>query len=94
MAAFLVGTIRVTDTARWAEYVECVGATFAPFGGRALFRGAPAIALNGRAHGERIVVVEFPDVASARRWHDSPEYQSLIPLRDAGADVVLTVYEA
>jgi uncharacterized protein (DUF1330 family) len=94
MPAYLVGTIRVTDAAHWDRYVERVGDTFAPFGGRVLFRGAPVAALNGRAHGERIVVAEFPDVAMARRWHESPEYQSLIALRDAGAEVVLTLYEA
>jgi uncharacterized protein (DUF1330 family) len=94
MAAYLVGTIRVTDPALWGQYVARVGATFVPFGGRLLFRGTPAAALSGQAHGDRIVVVEFADVASARRWHESPEYQSLIGLRDAGAEVVLTVYEA
>jgi uncharacterized protein (DUF1330 family) len=94
MAAYLVGTIRVSDPVQWERYVERVGATFSPFGGRVLFRGTPANALSGDAHGDRIVVVEFADVASARRWHDSPEYQSLIALRDAAADVVLTIYEA
>lgn len=93
MAAYLVGTIRVTDPLRWAQYVDRVGATFAPFGGRVLFRGTPAAALSGDAHGDRIVVIEFPDVASATRWHDSPEYQQLIGVRDAGAEVVLTVYQ-
>ena len=94
MAAYLVGTITVTDPARWAQYVERVGSTFGPFGGRLLFRGTPAAVLSGHAHGDRIVVVEFADVASARRWHESAEYQSLIAVRDAGADVVLTIYEA
>jgi uncharacterized protein (DUF1330 family) len=94
VAAYLVGTIRVSDPARWEQYVGRVGATFAPFGGRVLFRGTPAAALTGRAHGDRIVVVEFADVAAARRWHESAEYQTLVALREAAADVVLTIYEA
>jgi uncharacterized protein (DUF1330 family) len=49
-------------------------------------------ALSGVAHGERVVIVEFPDLDSLRRWHDSSEYQALIPLRNQGADVVLTSY--
>lgn len=27
-----------------------------------------------------------------RAWHDSPAYQALVPLREAGADVVLVGY--
>lgn len=92
MPAYLIGQITVRDPAPWQRYVEQVGATFAPFGGRVLFRATAALALNGALPGERIVVAEFPDLESLRRWHDSPAYQALIPLRDAGADVVLTAY--
>lgn len=93
MAAFLVGTIRVTDTALWRDYVARVGATFTQCGGEVLARGARAIELGGHAHGERMVVARFTDLAALRTWHDSPEYQALVPLRMAAADVVLTAYE-
>ena len=94
MPAFVVGSIRVTDPAQWQGYVERVGATFGSHGGKVVFRGRKSAALNGEAHGESLVVIEFPDAEAARRWHDSPEYQSLVARRDAGADVVLTIYEA
>jgi uncharacterized protein (DUF1330 family) len=94
MPAYLVGTIRVTDTQRWQQYVDRVGATFVPHGGRLVFRGVRGDALSQQAHGERIVVVEFPDLDALRRWHASDEYQALITLRDSAADVVLTGYEA
>lgn len=93
MPAYLIGTIRVTDPATWQRYVERVGATFAPHGGRVVFRGAKAAALSREAHGERVVIAEFVDMAALRAWHDSAEYQSLITLREAGAEVVLTAYE-
>lgn len=93
MPAYLVGTIRVTDPAQWQAYVQRVNATFAAFGGRLLFRAERAAGLNGDAHGERIVVAEFGDLAALQRWHDSPDYQALIALRDAGAEVVLTAYQ-
>lgn len=94
MAAYLVGTIHVRDLGAWRRYVEEVGTTFAPFGARVLFRGTDPVALARAAHGERIVVVEFPDLAALRRWHDSPQYQALVPLRESAADVVLTGYAA
>ena len=93
MPAFIVGTIRVTDRAAWQRYVDRVGATFAPHGGRVLLRAAKAHDLAGNAHGERVVVAEFADLAALQRWHASPEYQALIALRDAGAEVVLTAYQ-
>jgi uncharacterized protein (DUF1330 family) len=93
MRAFIVGTIRVTEPGAWQCYVERVGATFGPHGGRVLMRGAKAAELAGQGHGERIVIAEFPDLKSLQRWHSSPEYQALIALREAGADVVLTAYE-
>jgi uncharacterized protein (DUF1330 family) len=48
--------------------------------------------LSGGGHGERVVVAAFPDLNSLERWHESPEYQALVPLQDQGADVVLTAY--
>lgn len=93
MPAHLVGIIRAANPDAWQRYVKQVGATFAPHEGKVLFRGAKPIELNGRAHGERIVVAEFPDLEALRRWHDSAEYRALIALRDRGADVVLTAYQ-
>ena len=94
MPAYLVGTIRVTDPARWQQYVARVGATFGPYGGQLVFRGAKCDEFNLHAHGDRIVVVEFQHLDALRRWHESADYQALTKLRDAGADVVLTAYQA
>jgi uncharacterized protein (DUF1330 family) len=93
MPAFIVGTIRVTDAGAWQAYVERVGATFAGYGGRVLLRGEVARTLAGEPHGDRVVVAEFADLEALMRWHNSPDYQSLLPLRDAGAEVVLTAYQ-
>jgi uncharacterized protein (DUF1330 family) len=94
MPAYLIGTIRVTDPATWQRYVERVGATFPPHGGTVLFRGSKALELSRSAHGERVVVAQFDSLAALRAWHDSPDYQALIALRDNGAEVTLTAYEA
>ncbi len=98
MTALVTGRVRVRDAAKWREYVAQVGATIAQYGGEVLFRGAqvrafaPAAGRNGDG-GELLVVLRFADAAAAARWHDSPEYQRLIAVRDAGAEVVLTGYD-
>lgn len=93
MPAYLIGQIRVRDEAAWQRYVERVGATFPPHGGSVLLRGVKAAQLNLAAHGERVVVAQFPTLAALHAWHESPEYQALVALREAGADVVLTAYD-
>lgn len=75
-------------------YIDAVGETFEPHGGRVLFRGAKEALLNGDAPGESVEVAEFADRTALMNWHDSPAYQALIALRGAGAEVVLTAYRA
>lgn len=93
MPAYLIGTIHVTDPQQWQDYVDRVGATFQLYGGRVLFRGVKTVQLNRAAHGERVVVAQFDQMADLQRWHDSEHYRQLIALRDGGAEVVLTAYE-
>lgn len=93
MSAYIVGTITVRDGQLWARYVAGVAETFRQYGGELIFRAATPVPLAGRAHGERVVVARFADMPALRRWFDSPEYQALVPLRDAAADVVLTAYQ-
>lgn len=92
MPAYLIGQIRVTDPAQWQRYVDRVGATFAPHGGRVMFRGMKAAELARNAHGDRVVVAQFESLEALHAWHDSPEYQALVALREAGAEVVLSAY--
>jgi len=93
MAAYLIGTIAVRDEALWARYLAGVAETFRRHDGEVMLRAAGPVPLAGRAHGERVVVARFESMAALRRWFDSTEYQALIALRDAAADVVLTAYD-
>jgi uncharacterized protein (DUF1330 family) len=93
MAAYLVGHMTVRDAARWQEYLGRVGATIAAGGGELVFRGQQRDEICGAAPGQLIVVARFADLAALRRWHDGPDYQALIPIRKAAADVILTAYE-
>jgi uncharacterized protein (DUF1330 family) len=42
---------------------------------------------------ERVVIIEFPDMAALNAWYTSPEYQPLIPLRHASAKDMLIKVE-
>jgi uncharacterized protein (DUF1330 family) len=94
MPAYYVGTIRVTNVEIWQQYVSRVGATIEAYGGEIMFRGSrdggpiPAVSSGSQL----IVVLRFVDEAAASRWHQSADYQRLVPVRDAGAEVHLVLY--
>ena len=94
MPAFCIGQIRVRDTEAWDQYRQRVGATIMQYGGEVLFRGEQARAFSGELAHENVVVLQFDNLDAANRWHESPEYQALIPIREQGADVTLVLYKS
>jgi uncharacterized protein (DUF1330 family) len=81
MPAYLIAEIEVTDREAYELYRARTPAVIAAHGGRFLVRGGEAEAREGAAAAGRLVVVEFPDLAAARRFYDSPDYQAILPLR-------------
>jgi uncharacterized protein (DUF1330 family) len=93
MAAYCVGRIRVKDAQAWEQYRGKVGATIGQYGGEVIFRGSLQQAFSGTADHDTVVALRFESLQAASRWHDSPEYQALVPLRERGAEVTLTLYQ-
>ncbi|WP_414642352.1 DUF1330 domain-containing protein [Bradyrhizobium sp.] len=61
-----------------------IGPMVAKFGGRHLTRGDNLkMPEGGYWTPERVVVIEFPNMAAINSWYGSPEYQPLIELRKA-----------
>jgi uncharacterized protein (DUF1330 family) len=91
MAAYALVNVQVTDSAGFLDYRELVPATIAAFGGRYLTRGGATEVLEGGWKPNRLVILEFPDVAALKAWYHSPEYQRLLELRKrtATADFVI-----
>lgn len=94
MTAYVIGQITVKDPDKWADYRSRVPATLAPWGAELVLRGTSARVLDGQHRHTDTVVIRFPDSASALGWHNSPEYQALVPLRREAADVDLVRYES
>ncbi|MDB5881295.1 MAG: hypothetical protein JWP43_1173 [Ramlibacter sp.] len=92
--AYVVGQVTVKNPAKWDEYRGRVPQTLAPWGAELVFRGKQVAALAGENPHPDIVVIRFPDATAADNWFKSPAYQSLIPLREQAADVLLTAYQA
>ncbi|MGC4982672.1 DUF1330 domain-containing protein [Streptomyces sp. DT193] len=63
-----------------AEYIERIGATFEPYGGRFLVHATRHEVVEGGWPGH-VVVIGFPNMTEARAWWDSPAYRDIAPLR-------------
>lgn len=85
MPAYVIVETDVTDTERYAQYKAAAPATIAASGGRYLARGGELSVLEGDWQPSRLVVLEFSDLAAAKRWYDSQAYQSVRKLREGAA---------
>lgn len=92
--AYVVGHITVKNPEMWEEYRSKVPGTLTLWGGELVFRGKQLAALAGENPHPDIVVIRFPTVTALNSWFSSVEYQSLIPLRQQAAEMVLLSYEA
>lgn len=94
MASYLVGHITVKDEKLWWQYVSGVKDSLSTFDSKIVFRGKLVSVLAGSHEHNLVVVIEFSDHSILDNWFNSDKYQSLIPLRDEAADVVITTYES
>ncbi|MBB4568039.1 DUF1330 domain-containing protein [Rhizobium leucaenae] len=77
MAAYLVSEVTPRDADAFQTYRTKAAASIAQYGGRYLARGGDVDTLEGSWKPRTIIIVEFPDVETARRWYSSSEYAAL-----------------
>ena len=93
MPAFVVVNVEVLYPARYERYKQMAPPSIAAYGGRYLARGGAVEAREGDWQPKRLVILEFPDVARARAWWQSPEYAEAKALRNACAKSDLIILE-
>jgi uncharacterized protein (DUF1330 family) len=90
---YVIVDVEVTDQKAYADYRAKAPATIAKHGGRYLVRGGPLTHMEPGWDLHRFVLLEFPTVAAAKTWYNSPEYQAILPLRGKSARSRLTIVE-
>lgn len=83
MPAYVINDMEITDPVVFDEYRKLTPPTVAQYGGRFLARGGATESLEGDWSPKRLVILEFPSVAQARAWINSPEYAPARALRQA-----------
>jgi uncharacterized protein (DUF1330 family) len=93
MPAYILVDCEVTDAVRYENYKKLAPPAIAKYGGRYLARGGAATPIEGDWRPGRIVVLEFPDVATAKRFYDSPEYRAARAERAGAATMNMVLVE-
>ena len=82
MPAYVIADVRdAWDTEALQEYRRRNTDAVAAHGGRFVVRGGEHELLEGDWDTRRLVVMEFPDMAAARAWWTSEQYEAIKPIR-------------
>ena len=85
MPTYIIAEVEVTNPTGYEAYRPLAGASVAQYGGKFVVRGGKAELIEGTKEPARIVVIEFPDTAAAKRWYNSLEYQEALKIRLANS---------
>lgn len=85
MPAYIISDIEIRDAEAFEQYKQLSPPSVAKYGGRFVIRGGAMERIEGEWAPRRIAMLEFPDMETARRWVDSPEYAEARKVRQASA---------
>ena len=93
MPAYVIIETDIHDPEQYERYKAASPAAVAAGDGRFLARGGELAVLEGDWNPPRIVVLEFPDLETVKRWYDSPDYQEAKRLREGAASLRMVAVE-
>jgi uncharacterized protein (DUF1330 family) len=93
MKGYVIANVSVEDAAAYEAYRSRTAAIIERYGGHILVRGGAIEVREGDPGIGRLVILEFPGVEAARTFYDSPEYQAILPIRQANAESTLCIVE-
>jgi uncharacterized protein (DUF1330 family) len=92
--AYVIASVRSAhDQEALVEYRRRNSEAVAAHGGRFLARGGAIEVLEGEWDPQRVVVMEFDDIETARRWYASDAYQAAIAIRQGASETDIIIVE-
>jgi uncharacterized protein (DUF1330 family) len=85
MPAYVIVETDITDPEQYEQYKAAAAKAVTASGGRYVVRGGELAVFEGDWDPARLVVLEFEDLAAARRWYESAGYQEAKRLREGAA---------
>jgi uncharacterized protein (DUF1330 family) len=94
MPAYMIALNRgVRNRQKLDEYWKAASPTFAGLGAKMLAVYTPFASMELMGPLEGAVVIEFPDMATATRWYESPAYQKAKQIRVDIGDTELFIID-
>ena len=93
MPAYMIVRVNVTDMDRYQQYMKLTPSILEKYGGKFIIRGGEKVILEGPDMPERMVMLKFADVETAKRMYNSPEYQAAVKVREGAAEASFIVME-
>ena len=93
MVAYVIVDIGVHNRENYHIYLTQITPTVFACSGRYRVRGAQAEVISGSWQPKRLVVMEFPDLATAKHWATCAEYAPIHALRNANASANMIIVE-
>ena len=94
MSAFVIADITINDPELYGEYKKLAPPAIAAYGGKYLARGGKSEKLEGNWEPDRIIILEFESLETAKKFINSPEYSEARALRHKTASSNMIVVEA
>ena len=96
MAAYMIVTAKISDREKFISgYGKLAGPLVTQFGGHYILMGPGAELLEGEfGNGASMVISQWPDKETAKRFWNSPEYAEVKKLREGIADCQVLLIEA
>jgi uncharacterized protein (DUF1330 family) len=93
MPAYVIVETDIHDPEQYERYKAASPDAVQGGGGRFVARGGELAVLEGDWNPTRLVLLEFPDLETAKRWYDSPEYREVRKLRHGAANLRMVAVE-
>ncbi len=93
MPAYVIVETDIHDPEQYDRYRAVSPAAVAAGGGRFVARGGELAVLEGDWHPSRLVILEFPDLETAKQWYESAQYQDAKKLREGAANLRMVAVE-
>lgn len=93
MPTYLSAIVTVKNPEKLKSYISQVPATMAPFGAKLVCRGKVAKSLSGEGKHQIEAVFEFESAEVIEQWYQSDAYKALIPVREEGASMTISILE-
>ncbi len=93
MVAYIIADAEVLDPDKYEQYKKLTPEAIAKHGGRFLSRGGQTAVLEGEWRPNRVVILEFPSLETARKFYTSVEYTKARRARAGAAKINMVAVE-